>query len=80
MGRQYGHYCRKEIKLFTKTIQIMTALSEHPNADFFSPNYRYLPSALLFFFKNRKRYRAQAREFIDNIKDIILKGLKCLQA
>ena len=23
MGRQYGHYCRKEIKLFTKAIQIM---------------------------------------------------------
>ena len=78
MGRQYGHYCRKEIKLFTKTIQIMTALSEHPDADFFSPNYRYLPSALLFFFKNRKRYRAQAREFIDNIKRYYPEGLEML--
>ena len=78
IGRQYGHYCRKEIKLFTKTIQIMTALSEHPDADFFSPNYRYLPSALLFFFKNRTRYRAQAREFIDNIKRYYPEGLEML--
>jgi len=79
MGRQYGQYCRKDIKLFTKAIQIMTALSEHPGADFFSPNYRYLPSALLFFFKNRKRYRAQAREFIDNIKRYYPEGLEMLK-
>ena len=78
MGRQYGQYCRKDIKLFTKAVQIMAALSEHPGADFFSPNYRYLPSALLFFFKNRKRYRAEAREFIDNIKTYYPEGLEML--
>ena len=41
MGRQYGQYCRKDIKLFTKAVQIMVALSEHPGADFFSPNLNY---------------------------------------
>jgi predicted choloylglycine hydrolase len=78
MGKQYGQYCRKDIKLFTKAIQIMTALSEHPGADFFSPKYRYLPSTLLFFFKNRKRYRAQAREFIDNLRRYYPEGLEML--
>jgi predicted choloylglycine hydrolase len=79
MGRQYGQYCRKEIKLFTKAIQIMAALSEHRGADFFNLNYRYLPSALLFFFKNRKRYRAEAWEFIDNIKTYYPEGLEMLK-
>jgi len=79
MGRQYGQYCRKDIKLFTKMVQVMAALSEHPGASFFSPKYRYLPSALLFFFKNRKRYRAQAREFIDNLKTYYPEGLEMLQ-
>jgi len=79
MGRQYGQYCQKDIKLFTKMIQIMAALSEHPGASFFNPQYRYLPSALLFFFKNRKRYRAEAREFIDNIKTYYPEGLEMLK-
>jgi predicted choloylglycine hydrolase len=79
MGRQYGQYCRKEIKLFTKSIQVMTALSEHPGASFFSPQYGYLPSAFFFFFKNRKRYRAEAREFIDNLKTYYPEGLEMLQ-
>jgi predicted choloylglycine hydrolase len=79
MGRQYGQFCRRDIKLFTKMIQVMAALSEYPDADFFSPKYRYLPSALLFFFKNRKRYRAQAQEFLGNIKTYYPEGLEMLK-
>jgi predicted choloylglycine hydrolase len=79
MGRQYGQYCRKDIKLFTKMVQVMAALSEHPGASFFSPEYRYLPSALFFFFKNRRRYRAKAREFIDNLKTYYPEGLEMLK-
>jgi hypothetical protein len=79
MGRQYGQYCRKDIKLFTKMIQVMAALSEYPGADFFSPKYRYLPSVLFSFFKNRKRYRAEARTFIDNLKTYYPEGLDMLK-
>ena len=60
-------------------IQVMAALSEHPDSDFFSPKYRYLPSALLSFFKNRKRYRAEAQMFIDNIKTYYPEGLEMLK-
>ncbi len=60
-------------------IQIMAALSERSGADLFNPKYRYLPIVLLFFFKNRRRYRAEAREFIDNMKAYYPEGLEMLE-
>lgn len=63
IGRQYGRACRGSIKVFTTTIQVMRALSERPGATFFNPRYRNLPFVIPRFFANRKRYRAEAREY-----------------
>jgi predicted choloylglycine hydrolase len=63
IGRQYGSACRGSIKVFTKAIQVMRALSERPGATFFDPRYRNLPLVLPRFLANRKRYRAEAREY-----------------
>jgi len=63
IGRQYGRACRGSIKVFTKTIQVMRALSERPGADFFAPKYRNLPLVLPKFFANRRRFRAEAGEY-----------------
>lgn len=63
IGRQYGKECRPSIKIFTKMVQVMRALSERPGADFFTPNYRNLPLVLPKFLSNRRRYRAEARQY-----------------
>jgi hypothetical protein len=49
MGRQYGKGCRKEIWLFSKSVQLMVALSERPGADLFDPQYRHLPREMVLF-------------------------------
>jgi hypothetical protein len=61
IGRQYGRACRGSIRIFAATVQVMRALSERPGADFFTPRYRNLPLVLPAFFRNRARYRAEAR-------------------
>ena len=63
IGRQYGKACRTSIRIFTKMVQVMTALAERPGADFFTPRYRNLPLVLPRFFANRRRYRAEARQY-----------------
>ncbi len=79
MGRQYGRGCRRNIKLFTKVIQVGVALAERPGAEIFSPKYRYLPLVLPRFFKNRRRYRVEARKYLDNIKTYYPEGLEMLE-
>jgi predicted choloylglycine hydrolase len=79
MGQQYGKASRRSIKLFTKMVQVMTALSERPGADFFTPRYRYLPLVLPGFFKNRGRYRAEARQYIETISAYYPEGLEMLK-
>ena len=79
MGRQYGRGCRREIWLFSKAVQLMVALSERPGADFFDPQYRHIPREMMRFFKNRKRYRSQAREFIDSIEAHYPEGLDMMR-
>jgi predicted choloylglycine hydrolase len=79
MGRQYGEYCRRNIKLFTKLVQVMVALAERPGADIFTPKYRYLPLVLPGFFKNRGRYRVEANKYVDNIKTYYPEGLEMLE-
>ena len=68
MGRQYGRACRSQIWLFSKAVQMMVALSEQPGADFFSPRYRHVPKVLLRFGRNRRRYRARGRTFLETIE------------
>ncbi len=65
IGRQYGKSCRTSIKVFAKVVQVMRALAERPGADFFTPNYRNLPFVLPRFFSNRRRYRAEARQYTE---------------
>lgn len=79
MGRQYGRGCRREIWLFSKAVQLMVALSERPGADFFDPQYRHLPRELMRFSKNRKRYRSQAREFVESIEAHYPEGLDMMR-
>ena len=79
MGRQYGKGCRKEIWLFSKAVQLMVALSERPGADLFDPQYRHLPREMVLFVKNRKRYRAQAREFIGSLEVHYPEGLEMMR-
>jgi predicted choloylglycine hydrolase len=79
MGRQYGEHCRRNIKLFTKVIQVMVALGERPGAEIFTPKYRYLPLVLPGFFKNRRRYRVEARKCVDTIKTYYPEGLEMLE-
>ena len=79
MGRQYGEHCLRNIRLFTKVVQVMTALSERPGADFFTPRYRYLPRALVGFFKHRRRYRAEAHRYVDNIRTYYPEALDMLE-
>jgi hypothetical protein len=79
MGRQYGRGCRREIWLFSKAVQLMVALSERPGADFFDPQYRHLPQEMTRFFKNRKRYRSQAREFTASIETHYPEGLDMMR-
>ena len=79
MGRQYGKGCRRSIKLFTKVIQVMVALAERPGGEMFNPKYRYLPLVLPRFFKNRRRYRVEANEYVDNIKTYYPEGLEMLK-
>lgn len=63
IGRHYGRECRGSIRIFSKMVQVMRALSERPGADFFTPKYRDLPLVLPSFFKNRRRYRVEARRY-----------------
>ena len=79
MGRQYGQGCRREIWFFSKAVQLMVALSERPGADFFDPQYRHLPREMTSFFKNRKRYRSQAREFLNSIEAHYPEGLDMMR-
>lgn len=79
MGRQYGRACRGQIKLFTKVVQLMTALSERPGADFFTPRYRNLPFVTASFFRNRRRYRAEARSYYDTIRAYYPEALDMLE-
>ena len=79
MGRQYGRACRSQIWLFSKAVQVMVALSERPGADFFSPQYRHVPGVLFRFGKNRRRYRAQGRMFIETIEQHHPEGLAMMR-
>lgn len=79
IGRQYGQACKRQIKLFTKIVQVMRALAERPGASFFNPRYRYLPLVLTGFFKNRRRYRAEARGYVDTIRTFYPEGLEMLE-
>ncbi len=79
IGRQYGQACKRQIKLFTKIVQVMRALAERPGASFFNPRYRYLPLVLTGFFKNRRRYRAEARGYVGTIRTFYPEGLEMLE-
>ncbi len=46
----------------------MVALSERPGADFFSPQARHVPGVLVRFGRNRVRYRARGRAFLETIE------------
>jgi predicted choloylglycine hydrolase len=79
VGRQYGRACRRQIKLFTKVVQVMAGLAERPGADFFTPQYRYLPLVLAGFSRNRRRYRAEARSYQDTIRTFYPEALEMLE-
>ncbi len=78
IGRQYGMACRGSIKVFTKVVQVMRALAERPGADFFTPKYRNLPLVLPRFFMNRKRYRAEARRYLEILSEHYPESLEML--
>jgi isopenicillin-N N-acyltransferase-like protein len=78
LGRQYGKACRRQIKLFTKMVQVMAALSERPGATFFEPRYRNVPLVLAGFFKNRHRYRTDAHGYIDTLQEFYPESLELL--
>lgn len=79
IGRQYGRACRWQVKLFTKMVQVMRALAERPGASFFDPRYSYLPLVLPGFFRNRRRYRAEARGYVDTIRTFYPEALEMLE-
>jgi isopenicillin-N N-acyltransferase-like protein len=79
MGKQYGRACRKEIWFFSKAMQLMVALGERPGADLFAPHYRHLPREMMRFRKNRKRYRTQARGFLDSLESYHPEGLDMMR-
>jgi len=79
IGRQYGKACRRQVKLLSKMIQVMTALSERPGATFFNPQYRYLPLVLGKYFGNRRRYRVAGRRYVDTLRTYYPQSLEMLE-
>lgn len=78
IGRQYGKACRRQVKLLAKTIQVMTGLAERPGATFFNPQYRYLPLVLGKYFKNRRRFRADAHGYVETLRAYYPESLEML--
>lgn len=79
IGRQYGRACRWQVKLFTKMVQVMIALAERPGASLFDPRYRYLPIVLPRFFANRRRYRTEARRYVETLRSHYPESLEMLE-
>lgn len=79
MGKQYGQGCRKEIKLFVKTVYFMVSISKKPGSTAFSPNMRYMLQTLVNLSNDKKSFRNSLGVFEAKINQYFPESLEMIR-